>query len=190
MRLRRSPSPLQSGQYAPVGGLPFDLSRGDLDRVDWWLLRDSFVHQVDQPELLEKTVTELRELGYTVQELNATTWSPDTAHADLAAAWSFPDYYGRGLDALHDVLGEVALRERAVQVGSIGTVLVIRSFDRFQERRQDLAQGILDAWATRARTALVVGHPMILLIEAPETVEFDRVGGTPVVHFRRRPRLE
>ena len=42
-------------------------------------------------------------------QLSALTWdTPEKAHDDLAKALSFPEYYGRNLDALHDCLTELA----------------------------------------------------------------------------------
>ena len=41
-------------------------------------------------------------------QLSAASWdTPEKAHDALAQALSFPDYYGRNLDALHDCLTEV-----------------------------------------------------------------------------------
>ena len=41
-------------------------------------------------------------------QLSAAAWdTPEKAHADLANALAFPDYYGRNLDALHDCLTDL-----------------------------------------------------------------------------------
>ena len=38
-------------------------------------------------------------------QLSAAGWdTPEKAHADLAKALHFPEYYGKNLDALHDCL--------------------------------------------------------------------------------------
>ena len=42
-------------------------------------------------------------------QLSAAGWdTPEKAHADLAQALSFPDYYGHNLDALHDCLTDLS----------------------------------------------------------------------------------
>lgn len=41
-------------------------------------------------------------------QLSAAAWdTPEKAHAALAEALSFPDYYGMNLDALHDCLTDL-----------------------------------------------------------------------------------
>ena len=41
-------------------------------------------------------------------QLSAAAWdSPEKSHDALADAHSFPDYYGRNLDALHDCLTDL-----------------------------------------------------------------------------------
>ena len=41
-------------------------------------------------------------------QLSAAAWNtPEKAHADLAQALNFPEYYGHNLDALHDCLTDL-----------------------------------------------------------------------------------
>ena len=59
-------------------------------------------------------------------QLSAAGWdTPEKAHADLAQALSFPDYYGHNLDALHDCLTDlrdvtVVLRNAGAMTGALG----------------------------------------------------------------------
>ena len=173
-----------------VGVLPFDPDSDGVRRADWWLLRDSAVHQIESPDLLDDTIRVLRDLGYSVRDLDAAAWTPTTLHDDLAVAFDFPDWYGRNLDALNDLLRDVALRDLGVDPAATGTVLVLRGFASFSGRHPREGQILLDLWASQSRTALVVGHPMILLLGAPESVWFDKIGGSPVLHFRGLPTIE
>ena len=43
-----------------------------------------------------------------IVQLSAAAWdTPEKAHAALADALAFPDYYGHNLDALHDCLTDL-----------------------------------------------------------------------------------
>lgn len=50
-------------------------------------------------------------------------------HAAFAASMSFPDYYGKNLDALDDVLSDVATFSYGCDPAAAGTVLAIADFD-------------------------------------------------------------
>jgi hypothetical protein len=169
---------------------PISSDRQQFDRVDWSLLRDSPVHQVDSVELLDLTLAELRRLGYLVVEFDADGLAPEALHDAFASAFEFPEWYGGNLDALNDMLRDVALFERGADPSATGTVLAIRGFGPFSEEHREVAQAILDLWALQARTGLVVGHPMILLVAVPDSSWFAPVGASPVLHFRRRPAVE
>lgn len=78
-------------------------------RLDWQLLQNSHVHRYRDGHALEATCAGLTELGYLVHRLDAQGWADAAAlRTALATTLNFPSYYGRNLDALGDVLSDVA----------------------------------------------------------------------------------
>ena len=52
-------------------------------------------------------------------QLSAAAWNtPEKAHADLAQALNFPEYYGHNLDALHDCLTDIGAPTRLILTGT------------------------------------------------------------------------
>jgi hypothetical protein len=73
-----------------------DLSQ---DRA-FYLLMNTSVTLFWRPQVLEETVAWLSAQGYQVTALDASRWFTERdLHRDIAAALSFPDYYGRNLNA-------------------------------------------------------------------------------------------
>lgn len=164
--------------------LIFDPTRDDFagswQRLDWQLLQSSNVHRYRDDEALETTCAGLAELGYLLHRLDASEWADAAAlHTALATALDFPDYYGRNLDALEDVLRDVAEYMYGSNSATTGTVLALAGYDTFAEREPVLAQHLLDGFARSARRGLLVGHPMLCLVTAGR--EFAEVGATPVM---------
>ncbi|MGY0231602.1 barstar family protein [Longispora urticae] len=149
------------------------------DRLDWLLLRESHVHRCADGATLDSAVAKLERLDYRVVRLAAGSWLDGAdMHAALAAALDFPAYYGRNLDALNDVLWDVAAYGYGSDPAATGTVLALDGFEAFAIREPVVSEALLDIFANRARTALVMGHPMLCLVEAE--MSFLPVGATPV----------
>lgn len=167
--------------------IPFDATiddPGQWQRLDWLLLQNSNVHQCSDGGNLAVAMAALGALGYRVLRADAGMWQDtNDMHDALASTLDFPDDCGRNLDALDDVLQDVAMFERGSDVAATGTVLGLAGYQNFMSREPETAHAFLDIWANEARMALIVDHPMILLVEA--SVPFDkRVGGTPVMQLR------
>jgi hypothetical protein len=163
----------------PFAGAP---STSDLwQRLDWMLLQNGNVHHCAAPEILRSALDTLEGLGYKSFSADAGTWpNADTMHDSLAATLDFPDYYGHNLAALDDVLQDVAAFERASDEASQGTVLGLFGFPQFLAREPEVAHALLDIWANEARMALVLDHPMLLLVVGSGPFP-TRIGGTPVM---------
>lgn len=165
--------------FDPTGGDEF---ADRAARYDWGLLRDSFVHRYDTADGLGRGVAALRELGYLVREVDGAGWrSVAEVHDGLAAALTLPEYYGRNLDALLDVLRDVAEYSYGADPTTTGTVLAIAGYERLIELDRRLAHDVLDVFALAARYGALLGHPMLCLVEASaDLAELGEVGATPV----------
>lgn len=150
-------------------------------RVDWMMLQNGNVHRCNNAQTLRAALEALQSLGYKSFSADAGSWEDAAAmHESLAVTLDFPDYYGRNLAALDDVLQDVAAFDRASDESSAGTVLGLFGFQHFADREPDVAHALMDTWANEARMALVLDHPMIMLVEAEGALP-PRVGGTPVM---------
>lgn len=76
--------------------------------------------------------------------------------ARIAAALSFPDWFGRNWDALEDCLGDLAWR------GDRGHVLLIEGFENLRARRPDDFGMLLDVLASSAQYWLEQGRPFFV----------------------------
>lgn len=149
-------------------------------RFDWSLLQNGFVHRYDTGFQLDAACARLATLGYLVHVVDGTGWRDSgDMHDALSEALSFPAYYGRNLDALSDVLSDVAAFAYGSDAASAGTVLAIRGFETIAKDDSATAAGVLDVYAGAARLAALYAHPMLCLVESTRR-EFGRVGGHSV----------
>jgi hypothetical protein len=153
---------------------------GQWQRLDWQLLQNSSVHRYRSDAEMERTATGLGRLGYAMHRLDAGSWRhEDEMHSALAAELHFPSYYGRNLDALNDVLSDVAEYRYGSDPETTGTVLVLSGYEPFAQRAPRLAHTLLNIFAVNARLGLLVGHPMLCLVGA--ATDFPDVGATHVI---------
>ncbi|MGW0435919.1 barstar family protein [Micromonospora sp. NPDC003197] len=147
------------------------------------LVAPSFVRLFWRASVLETTVGALRDRGYQVVWLDASTWIREAdLHHDIAAALDFPDYYGHNLDALNDCLRDVVTYDYGTRREATGLVLVFTSYDAFATRCPRVAQVVLDIFADQARSAALIGHRMCCLVQSNNpTISFDPVGAMPVM---------
>lgn len=158
-------------------------SDADLTRpADYLLLVNGFVQLFRRTSALDETVTTLDGLGYDVIRVDASGWETDAdMHRDLAAALSFPEDYGRNLDALNDSLGDVVSYRYGTSAEATGFALVLTGYDRFADRRPDTAQAALDIFARQARAGALIGHRMACLVQCDDpATAFVPVGAQPI----------
>jgi hypothetical protein len=152
-----------------------------LQRYDFQLLKNGFVHLYWSPRAFEGGVDSLAELGYKIVALDAAQWTTDDLLGELGRALDFPDYYGHNFDALNDCLRDVAGFEYGSDETSTGTALVLARFDQYAAREPTDAHVLLDIFADRARGALLIGHRMLCLVQSDDPdISFDPVGAVGV----------
>ncbi len=132
--------------------------------------------------MLTSTLEWLSSEGYRVIVIDAVTWSTtDDALDALAGALGFPDYFGQNLSALNDCLRDVAAFQYGSDENSTGTALALTHFEGFAARQPDIAHALLDVFARRARTGLLIGHRMLCLVQSDDPhLSFDVVGAEAV----------
>lgn len=157
---------------------------GDLtDDVAFRLMASTFVTLFWRPALLAGTTEWLLAHGYEVVCLDASRWTAESdVHRDLAAALRFPSHYGRNLDALNDCLRDVASYKYGSSPQAAGLVLVLTGYDKFTVHCPRAAQAVLDIFAGQARSAALIGHRMLCLVQSDNpNIRFAPVGAMPVM---------
>lgn len=96
-------------------------------------------------------------------------------HRNVAAALSFPDYYGMNLDALNDCLSDVEIPADG------GLAIILLRFNVFASQHRDEAQSILDIFADNARRFLLFGRRLLVLAQSDDPrISFEPVGAMSV----------
>src|ERR1700756_5527355 len=99
-------------------------------------------------------------------------------HDSLKSGLSFPDYYGRNLDALNDCMWEdVVIPDQG------GLVLVLRRYDQFAKAVQidtadarSFAEIVLHVFARAVRYHLLFGHRLIIVVQSDNPrIRFDNL---------------
>ncbi|GGO32082.1 barstar family protein [Micromonospora parathelypteridis] len=103
-------------------------------------------------------------------------------HRDIAAALSFPDYYGRNLDALNDCMRDVVSQDYGWAPSTTGLALVFTDYDAFAAHCSRAAQVVLDIMADHSRSAALFGRRLMCLVQSNDPhIRFAPVGATPVL---------
>jgi hypothetical protein len=147
------------------------------------LVANTFVTLFWRLALFDETTDWLRTHGYDVVRLNASDWVEEAdLRRELAAALEFPSYYGKNLDALNDCMRDVVTFDYGTSPEATGLVLAFTGYDRFAAHCPRAAQIVLDVMAGQARSAALIGHRMMCLVQTDDpNIEFDPVGAMPVM---------
>jgi RNAse (barnase) inhibitor barstar len=148
----------------------------DNQRLDFDLLQHGPVALYFRNEVLDGAIAWFREHHYDIKTTSCATWrGNDDMHDALTAMLGFPDHYGRNGAALNDCVSDLDVREDS------GLVLVFSRYDAFAQANRDVAQFLLDVLASNARTFLLCGRRLIVLVQSDDPrITFDPVGASPV----------
>ncbi len=145
------------------------------------LLRLSPLTRFADPMMMAEEVHALEADGYRCVRLDCSAWAgePDF-HIAVAAALSFPDYYGHNLDAFNDCIKSLKV------VGHRGLVLVFTHWEGFARVAGDRAWHVLDIIACASRFRLVYGDRLLALLHvADPDLRFEPLGRVGVVPSQR-----
>ena len=136
-----------------------------------------------QASILDEACAWLADHGYLLVYADAGDWGDaKDMHRELAFLLGFPNYYGGNLDALNDCLRDVAAYEYGDSPESTGLVIVLSHFDAFARTEPGTAQALLDIFASQSRSASLLGHRMMCLIQSDDPrLHFEPIGATPVM---------
>jgi hypothetical protein len=146
------------------------------------LLTNTSVTLFWRPQILNETTAWLSDHGYQVTRFDAAAWSTEhDLHRDVATTLSFPDYYGRNLDALNDCMRDVVSQDYGWAPNTTGLALVFIGYDAFTARCPRAAHIVLDIMADHSRAAALFGRRLMCLVHSNDpNIRFEPVGATPV----------
>ena len=146
-------------------------------RLDWRLLQNSPVTLYFKREVLDGDLSWFRSEGYRVLSLRAGACaSLEALLIALGELLSFPDYFGRNLNAFDDCLSEVEVPDAG------GLVLVLDEFAPFVASFRDEAQTVLDICAIQSRRFLMTGQRFLVLVQSDDpALALEPVGASPVL---------
>ncbi len=105
--------------------------------------------------------------GWKAVDLDASGWTAaDRLHNDIAAALSFPDYYGRNLDALVDQLQSLPSSSGPAFASAGGLVITVRRIDALVATDPLLASDVIEIFADAAHHGLRYGWPVAVLLQS------------------------
>jgi RNAse (barnase) inhibitor barstar len=141
-------------------------------KIDWQLLRHSFISLYHKLDILEKDIGELIELEYKTYDFDCSVWKDEEAiDKDLREKLKIPSHYATNLNALPDAVAELDVPD-----GS-GAVIVLRHYDHtLKYNNAQYVYAFLDVLAQGARIHLLFGGKLIILVQIDnENTEFDSV---------------
>ena len=141
-------------------------------RLDYLILREGSIYLYFQNSVLNESIQWLESSGYQINEFDTAKWeTEESMHDDFAATLSFPDYYGKNLDALNDCMSDVEIPFDG------GRAMVFRGYDRFNSRFPRTAQIVLDIFDETSRQRMVFGERLVGLVQSNDpAILFDQTG--------------
>ena len=156
------------------------------EQLDWIILREGGVRLYWRLEILTDELNWLKSNGYKIISFEASDWQSASEweselrmHESLKDQLSFPDYYGKNLNALDE-----CMLDDLVVPDSGGLALVLNHYDRFTEAIHLAADGsrtaevVLSIFAKAVRYHMLFGRRLLILVQSDDPkIEFGRLGG-------------
>lgn len=119
------------------------------------------------PETLATDLRRCTDLRWQVVNLDASAWGDATAmHDHLAKAFELPGYYGRNLDALVDVMGDVAEGRFGLAPDIPGAVILVTGVERFLSVAPRQAIALVEILAGTSTIAMQFGWPVAVMVQS------------------------
>jgi RNAse (barnase) inhibitor barstar len=177
----------QDSRYNPLAMASFIANEVNDEQRDWIILRDGGVHLYWRQEMLADDVDWLKSNGYKIISFDVAEWqslsdweSEKLMHESLKAKLSFPDYYGKNLDAIDE-----CILDDLVVPNSGGLALVLNNYDRLLKPvqgpavdKRSTAEVVLDIFARAVQYHMLFGKRLLILVQSDNpTIQFGRLGG-------------
>ena len=145
-------------------------------RLDRQLLRNGPITLYFKRQFLEEAVEWFCLNNYEVVVFDCYAWkSQEDFYTEVSQRLSFPEYFGRNLDALNDCLSEIDFPQKQ------GTVLVFPGYDTFTALYPQFAWAVLDIIAINTYHFLLNSYPLIALVQSDDPeLSFQPVGAHSV----------
>ncbi len=142
-----------------------------------------FVQLFWNRQILDEAVENACNAGWEIVHLNAEAWTgPEDMHTALAQALSFPDYYGRNLDALNDSMYDVVQGDYGFGRHAPAGLIVIERFDSFLSREPQASQAVVDVLAGAGIDAVRRGWQLATFLQSDDpALQLAPVAAQPVV---------
>ncbi len=107
--------------------------------------------------------------GWLTVDFDVSRWADgDRLHDDVSAALSFPEYYGRNLDALVDQLRALPTSSDPTHTVAAGLLITLHRLDEFVAADPLRAQDIIEIFAGAALHALRYRWPVAVLLQSDD----------------------
>ena len=151
-------------------------SENEYDELDFSILRKGGLSLYKRKDLLQQDSEQLSKYGYKLVHFACNTWTSEAEmHESLSEKLSFPPYYGKNLNALNDVMGDLDVPD----VG--GIALVFDRYDKFVHgagAASGVAEVVLDIVSRTSHDFLLTGRRFLTLVQSDDPhLSFPSLGG-------------
>jgi RNAse (barnase) inhibitor barstar len=141
------------------------------------LLQNGCVVLYHNPFLMEEHSGLLVASGWAFKEIYVGAHgTQDELYDQVAGSLSFPNYFGRNLDALRDCMSDLDFSETP------RLALGLIRFHALAHRDPAFAHAVLDIFAEMERGCLMTGKRVMFMVQSDDpNLHFPEVGATPVL---------